>query len=115
MVHWDFPGGPVLRSLASSAGDLGLMHGRGTQIPHATGHQSLCTVTSEPALESPGAATAEPMCPRACGSVTGRPSVLQLERACTPQRRASACCNKDPAQPNKYMLENERLTTKHRK
>ena len=39
-AHWDFPGGPVVRNLPSNAGNLGLIPGRGTKIPHATGQLS---------------------------------------------------------------------------
>ena len=33
----DFPGGPVVKKLPSSAGDTGLIPGQGTKIPHAVG------------------------------------------------------------------------------
>ena len=33
----DSPGGPVVRSPPSSAGDLALIPGRGTKVPHAVG------------------------------------------------------------------------------
>ena len=32
---WDFPGGPVVRTLPSSAGGAGSIPGRGAKIPHA--------------------------------------------------------------------------------
>ena len=35
--HWDFPGGPVIKSLPSNAGGAGLIPGWGTKIPHAMG------------------------------------------------------------------------------
>ena len=40
---WDFPGGPEVKNLFSKAGDVGLIPGWGTKIPHApktklTGH-----------------------------------------------------------------------------
>ena len=46
----DFPGGPVVKNPPSDAGDVGLIPGQGTKIPHA--------------LEklSPQASTREPMC-----------------------------------------------------
>ena len=37
----DFAGGPVVKNPPSSAGDLGLIPGRGTKIPHAAGQLSL--------------------------------------------------------------------------
>ena len=33
----DFPGGPVVKNSPSNAGDVGLIPGRGTKSPHATG------------------------------------------------------------------------------
>ena len=33
----DFPGGPVVKNLSSNAGDVGLISGQGTKIPHAGG------------------------------------------------------------------------------
>ena len=35
---WDFPGGPVVKNLPSSAGDVGSIPGQGTKIPHASVH-----------------------------------------------------------------------------
>ena len=43
----DFPGGPVVKNPPSSSGDVGLIPGRGTKIPHATGQLSLSTTTTE--------------------------------------------------------------------
>ena len=34
---WDFPGSPMLKTLPSNAGDVGLIPGRGGKIPHASG------------------------------------------------------------------------------
>ena len=34
-TNWDFPGGPVVKTLPSSAGGVGLIPGRGTKIAHA--------------------------------------------------------------------------------
>ena len=36
MYSGDFPGGPVVKNPPSSTGDVGLIPGRGTKIPHAT-------------------------------------------------------------------------------
>ena len=33
----DFPGGPVVKNLLCNAGDLGLIPGQETKIPHAVG------------------------------------------------------------------------------
>ena len=32
-----FPGGPVVKNLPCNVGDMGLIPGGGTKIPHATG------------------------------------------------------------------------------
>ena len=45
----DFPGGPVIKSLPSNAGNTGLIPGQGTNILHATGQLSPHTITTEPA------------------------------------------------------------------
>ena len=34
--RWDFPGGPVVKKLPGNAGEVGLIPGQGTEIPHAT-------------------------------------------------------------------------------
>ena len=34
-TNWDFPSGPVVKTLPSSAGGVGLIPGRGTKISHA--------------------------------------------------------------------------------
>ena len=44
----DFPGGPVVQNLPSSAGDVGLIPGRGTKTRHAGGNQAL-----QPQLSTP--------------------------------------------------------------
>ena len=45
----DFPGAPVAKNLPSNAGDVGLIPGQGTKIPHATEQLSQNTTTAEPA------------------------------------------------------------------
>ena len=44
---WDFPGGPVVKNPPSNAGDLGLIPGLGTKIPHASGQLSSRATTTE--------------------------------------------------------------------
>ena len=36
VIFWDFPGGPVVKTLPSNAGGAGLIPGRGAEIPHAS-------------------------------------------------------------------------------
>ena len=43
----DFPGGPVVKNLSSNAGDVGLIPGWGTKIPHAVGQLSPRATTIE--------------------------------------------------------------------
>ena len=44
----DFPPGPVVENLPSSAGDVGLIPGRGTKISHAIEQLRLHATTTEP-------------------------------------------------------------------
>ena len=34
----DFPHGPVVKNLSCNTGDVGLILGQGTKMPHAMGH-----------------------------------------------------------------------------
>ena len=43
--HQNFPSGPVVKNPPSKAGDVGLIPGQKTKIPHATAQLSLCTIT----------------------------------------------------------------------
>ena len=40
-VSRDFPGGPVVKNMRFNAGDVGLIPGQGTKIPHVAGQLSL--------------------------------------------------------------------------
>ena len=48
-VFWDFPGGPVVKTSPSNAGDVGSIPGQGTKSAHTMGQLSLCATTTEPA------------------------------------------------------------------
>ena len=48
LSHWDFPGGLVVKSPPSNTGDMGLISGQGTKIPHALEQLSQRTTTKEP-------------------------------------------------------------------
>ena len=55
-VYRYFPGGPVVKNLPCNAGDVGLISGRGTEVPHATeqlGLRAAAPVSHRPHLESP--------------------------------------------------------------
>ena len=43
----DFPGGPLVKNLPYNAGDVGLIPGQGTEIPHAVGQLSPRDTTTE--------------------------------------------------------------------
>ena len=43
----DFPGGPVVKNPSSNGGDVGLVPGQGTKIPHASGQLSPRYATTE--------------------------------------------------------------------
>ena len=47
-LRQDLPGGPVVKSLISSAEDMGSIPCGGTKIPHTTGQLSPSTTTTEP-------------------------------------------------------------------
>ena len=49
----DFPGGPVVKNLPCSAGDVGLIPDQGTKIPHHMGQLSHHATTTDPANEDP--------------------------------------------------------------
>ena len=43
----DFSGGPVVKNLPSNAGDVGLISGLGTKIPHTVGQLNTRVTTRE--------------------------------------------------------------------
>ena len=45
---WDFPGGPVVKSLPCNAGDMSSIPGQGTKTPHAQEQLSPYAATAEP-------------------------------------------------------------------
>ena len=52
MEEWrELPGGPVVKNLPSSAGDVGSTPGWGTKVPHAWEHLSLCAATAASMLQ----------------------------------------------------------------
>ena len=52
MLLSGLPGGPVVKNPPSGAGGVGVTPGWGTEIPHVSGHLSLCTTTTESSEES---------------------------------------------------------------
>ena len=58
---WDFPGGPVVKNLPANSGNMGLISGPGTKIPHAMGQLGMCVATTEARVpESPCFITRKP-------------------------------------------------------
>ena len=51
MIIKDFSDSPVVKNPSSSAEDLGLIAGQGTEIQHAAELLSLCTLTKIPRAE----------------------------------------------------------------
>ena len=47
LPYGDLPGGPVVKNLPYNAGDVGLIPGQGTKIPHAAGQLSPRATTTE--------------------------------------------------------------------
>ena len=88
---WDFHGGPVVKNLFSSTGDMGSIPGRGTKIPHAMVQLSPCPAR-------------EPTCHKYWAWMLWSP--------CSAKREATGChktklthCNEDPAWPKKGFFE----------
>ena len=50
MHLWDFSGGPAVENMPSNTGDMGLIPGQGTKIPHASGQLRLRTATREKSM-----------------------------------------------------------------
>ena len=48
-LNRDFPGGPVVKNPPFNAGDVGLIPGQGTKIPHAVRQLSPHAASTEPA------------------------------------------------------------------
>ena len=55
----DFPGGPVVTNLPSSAGNVGSIPGQGTKTPHAMGQISPDTAITEPTCSGAHTPTAK--------------------------------------------------------
>ena len=51
-MPWEFPGGPVVKNTRFNAGDMGLIPGWGTKIPHALGQPRPWVTTTESAHSS---------------------------------------------------------------
>ena len=49
----DFPGGPAVKNSLCNTGDMGLISGQGTKIPHAVGQLSSCASTMKPGALEP--------------------------------------------------------------
>ena len=81
----DSPGGPLVKNPPSNAGDMSLIPGQGTEIPHAAGQLSLCAAT-----------------PEEVGLQIQRPRALEPgchheREACTPPRSLAATTREKPA------------------
>ena len=107
LPFWDFPSGPVVKNLPCNAGNMGLMPGLRTKIPHAAGQANpyepqlliLDSRASELQL-NPHIAATEANMPRADAqqlekppqslhsAVRSSPHSPQLEKACMQQQRA---------------------------
>ena len=68
----DIPGEPVVKNLLAKGGNTSSISGPG-MFPQTVGQLSLCTTTTEPVLQSLGAATAEPARSRACAPQQEKP------------------------------------------
>ena len=87
----------MVKNPPSNAGNVGLIPGWGTKIPHAMGQLSLCATTTELMHLSERACvpqTTEPMCPGA------RAPQLERENPHATTREKPGCCNEEPARRN---------------
>ena len=75
MYYRDFPSGPLVKDLPSSAGDMGSIPGRGTKIPHAAGQLSPRATSTELACLNKRACV-----PQTTESMRSGVRVPQLER-----------------------------------
>ena len=73
----DFPGGPVVKNLPSTAGDVGLIPGWGTKIPYTMEQLSPCAATTEPSSHNQ----------REAQGLQQRPSTAKIKKQ-TPRKRA---------------------------
>ena len=87
---WDFPGGPVVKNPPANAGNMGLIPGPRTQIPHATGQLSPCATATEPWHLEPVFWLKRSHCALQLKSSPGLP---QLEKAHTQQWRPCKAIN----------------------
>ena len=65
----------MVKNPSCSAGDVGIIPGQGTKIPHAMGHLSLCTLTAE-------------VCVLLNLHITTREPLRQNKRSCMMQQRS---------------------------
>ena len=79
----EFPGGPVINNLPSSAGWMGLIPGQGTEIPRAVRQPSPHTETAEP-----GVSNREPVCCELQNSGTLEPADHNWRKACVAARKS---------------------------
>ena len=92
MDDWDFPGGPVVKNLPASAGDMGSIPGLGrphmprSNSAHAPQLLSLCSRVHEPQLLSPCATTTEAHAPQLL-SLRDTTTEARAPRARAPQEK----------------------------
>ena len=79
----EFPGSPVVKNLPSNAGDVGLIPGEGTKVPHAMGQLSPCTTPTELVCPSERAHV-----PQTTESMHSGVCVPQLERSLHATRKS---------------------------
>ena len=100
----------MVKNLPFTAGDVDLIPGQRTKIPHVSGQPCLHAATREPVchkLQSPGTATPEPTCSRAHvlqkeKQLQGETRAPQLESSPhLPNRESPHRSIKEPAQQKK--------------
>ena len=87
----DFPSGPVVKNLLTSAAGTCSIPGLGTKTPHAARHLRPCATGTEPAPCSPGSATREATAMRRLHTATKRsPGWAQRENTHVQQQSPDA-------------------------
>ena len=95
----------MVKNLPSNAGDLGLIPGRGTKIPHAAGQLCPHATTTEFMRLNKRARvlqTTEPTCPGACTpQLERKPTRHSYREACAPQLEKPAHGNERSRTPQR--------------
>ena len=94
---WYFPGGPVVKSPPSNAGDTGLIPGQRTKIPHAAGQLSPWATTNELIHLNERVFVPQTTEPTRSGACAPQ---LERENLHATTREKPQCCNEETTRRN---------------